>query len=285
MKSFLLPLTSQTNVSLVAQYAAKLGIQCGATINALFIRNDPKTALPFMGEGLTADMIQTFTSSVKQEGVLSAENAHAQFVEAMHNEGISETDACRTPGKESYTWHVSVGEIEDHVGRKARTADVAICQQPETFGDNQKHIFHDLLYRSGRPVILVPNTYTADKLTKNILIAWNGRAEVARAVGTALPFLRTAETVNLLQVGEIGEERPSLENAAEYLADHGIQSKLIAKDISGPVGDTILETAKETNANMIVIGAYSHSRWREMIVGGATKLMISNTHTPIFMSH
>lgn len=285
MKSILLPLTAQVADKNVMRIAGQFAFQFRASLKGLFVRADPRTVMPFMGEGLTADMIQDLSKATEREGLEQAEKAHSLFKTCMEDIGIHLMEAKPKTEGANARWKVAVGQVTDFAGRNARTADLAICVKPTSDIPDSQEIFHDLIYRSGRPVMIVPKG-CSDTPGRHIVIAWNGRAEGARAVGAALPLLWSAEKVTLLQIGDAHPDRPGLEDIADYLNDHGISAALEVRPAKGdPVGAQIRTAAKDLHGDMIVIGAYSHSRWREMILGGVTRHLIEHSELPIFMSH
>ncbi|TNE61920.1 MAG: universal stress protein [Alphaproteobacteria bacterium] len=282
MKSILLPLTNNMASETVTRVAAGVAREFSATLTGLFVRPDPRSAIPFMGEGLTAEMIQTLCDTAERESRSQAEMAEKHFGERMKAAGIplgSGGDGAKA------AWKVMVGEITDHVGRRARTADLAVCLQPDSSAPDTGDIFHDLLFRSGRSLLMVPKGYTGTT-GKHVMVAWNGRAEGARAVGGALPLLVAAAKVSVVQIGDIDEERPPLDEICHYLGEHGVKCSPEKRANSGaPVGEQLLTIAGEIGADLMVIGAYSHSRWREMILGGVTRDLVTKSPVPIFMSH
>lgn len=285
MKSILLPLTAQIADENVTRVAGLLAFQFRATLNGLFIRSDPRSAIPFMGEGLTADMIQDLCNAADEEGKEQAQEAMDRYAKCMEQTGVRVADSGTRPDGANARWRVVAGQITDHVGRRARTADLAVCAKPSIDSGDSQEIFHDLIYRSGRPVLMVPEE-SSEAPGRHILVSWNGRAEGARAVGAALPLLWSAEKITLLQIGEGNPDRPSLEDVADYLHDHGVSSTILHRDNDGsPIGGQILDVAKEEAVDMVVVGAYSHSRWREMILGGVTRHLVTHSTLPIFMSH
>lgn len=284
MKSIILPVTRDSDVNCLAASAAKLADRFDATLTGLFIRRDPKHAIPLLGEGLTAEMIQEMCDATQREGLRFAAKAEASFNAAA---AAAEIDTSQeNVGSSSVAlWRLLVGDISDHVGRCARTADFAVCERPQGKNSAQSEIFNDLVFRSGRSVLMLPEAYSGPMLD-NLLVAWNGRAECARAVGGALPVLKKASKVSILQVGDLGEDRPTLDDIGFYLKTHGITANHIRQPKTDTsVGATVLQTAHEINANSIVIGAFSTARWRELILGGVTKHLIEHSQLPIYMSH
>ncbi|UTW58056.1 universal stress protein [Kordiimonas sp. SCSIO 12603] len=285
MKSVLLPLTAHVDLAPVSEFTARFSKKHSATITALYVEPDPRTAIPFVGEGLSADIIQSVQEAAEQENDEHEKFCKEQFAEIMKSHSIAKKNGDDILPNSHYRWKTLVGEISDHIGRKARTADVSICMQPSDKHECYKHLFNDLIYRSGRPVLMIPTEGNFEVGT-NILIAWNGRAEVARSIANALPILRTAGKISIVQVDEIDEDRPSLYEAAEYLEDHGLTVSIIEQPQSNAgISDTILATAQDIQADLIVIGAYSHARWHEIILGSITTQIVANTKLPVFMSH
>ncbi|MBV1901225.1 MAG: universal stress protein [Kordiimonadaceae bacterium] len=289
MKSILLPLAANMGDHAAIHMAAHLATCFGAAINGLYIRPDPVGSIAFMGEGLTADMMQDLCDATTNEGLAQAARCQGIFNEIMAESGIG-TDKSSIPTAETNgacaRWQIAVGDITCHVGRKARTADVAICPQPAPEYPDLNDILQGLIYRSGRPVFMIPSGTKHLQAKPSIVIAWNGSAECARAIGAALPFLRIAEAITLLQVGNIKDERPTLDDAAQYLGDHGLKATTLQIEPSGQgVGADILSHKTVRAAQMIVAGAFSHSRWREMILGGVTSHLVEHSDKPLFMSH
>ena len=285
MKSILLPITSYTANENIMRIAGVLAFQYRASLKALFVRPDARSAIPFMGEGLTADMIQDLCNASEREGLEQANSAKTSFFTAMEAAGVAVADSHKKTEGASASWQVVAGEVADYVGRRARTSDMAICTRPDSRMVDSQEIFKDLVYRSGRPLIVIPTTYS-DTPGRRVLVGWNGSAECARAVGAALPILWSAEQVSLLQIGEANGDRPGLEDVAEYLADHGVNTEQIVEAKTGdPIGAQIHAAAVQQRADMIVLGAYSHSRWRELILGGVTQYLATHSELPIFMSH
>ncbi len=285
MKTVLLPLTAHMEISAISDFSIKFSQKYAATITALYVQADPRSAIPFVGEGLSGDMIQSIHEASQKEAEDQENKAKTNFANIMKQHDISERDSDDILPNSHYRWRTVTGEITDHVGRKARTFDVSLCMQPTADIDCNKHIFTDLIYRSGRPVLMLPASMHSS-VGENLLVAWNGSAEITRSIANALPILRLAKSVTLIQVGEIDPDRPTLKDAAEYLADHGIKALTEEKLVSNhSIAETILDTATEKQADMVIIGAYSHARWRELILGSVTRQLITQTSLPIFMSH
>jgi nucleotide-binding universal stress UspA family protein len=141
------------------------------------------------------------------------------------------------------------------------------------------------LFESGRPVLIAPPT-PPEKLGDVVVVAWNGSTETARTIGLAMPFLAQAETVVVLSVEDGMVPGPSGGEIAHGLMRNGIAAKtqqIRAGD--RPVGAAILDHCQELGADLLLKGAYTHSRLRQMIFGGATSHILGAAELPVIMAH
>jgi nucleotide-binding universal stress UspA family protein len=141
------------------------------------------------------------------------------------------------------------------------------------------------LFESGRPVLIAPPT-PPDKLGDVVVVAWNGSTETARTIALAMPFLAQAETVVVLSVEEGMVPGPSGGEIAHGLMRNGIAAKtqqIRAGDRA--VGAAILDQCRELGADLLLKGAYTHSRLRQMIFGGATSHILGAAELPVIMAH
>jgi nucleotide-binding universal stress UspA family protein len=145
---------------------------------------------------------------------------------------------------------------------------------------------HAAIFETGRPVLMLPAEPPA-KIGANVVIAWNGTAEAARAVAGAMPFLETAERVTALTIEtEKSVNRVGSDELAAYLGAHGIKvERAVVPRTDRPVGETILDFCKNGNADLLVTGAFTHSRLIQIILGGVTRHLIASTHLPVLMDH
>jgi nucleotide-binding universal stress UspA family protein len=141
------------------------------------------------------------------------------------------------------------------------------------------------LFESGRPVLIAPPT-PPDKLGDVVVVAWNGSTETARTIGVAMPFLTKAETVVVLSVEEGMVPGPSGGEVAHGLMRNGIAAK--TQQIRAgerATGAAILDQCRELGADLLLKGAYTHSRLRQMIFGGATSHILGAAELPVIMAH
>lgn len=170
----------------------------------------------------------------------------------------------------------------------ARHADAMVVPQPDRriVGDAGA-LAEYLVMESGRPVVIVPSAGDFAGVARHVVCAWNGTRESARAVADALPLLRRAEKVSILSVDPKGAERrmPGAD-VALHLARHGVTAEASTTYADGlGVGDALLSRIADLGADMLVMGAYGHSRAREAVFGGATRDVLDRMTVPVLMSH
>jgi nucleotide-binding universal stress UspA family protein len=180
------------------------------------------------------------------------------------------------------------------VPRAARVADLAIVGQhnprdPESFVAEQ--FVENVVLASGRPVLVVPYAGQFRSIASHVLIAWDGSREATRALHDAVPFLTRAKQVTVLTVNSLNGEPPMSRipgsDIAAVISRYGANVRTDevegAKNIS--IGETILSRAADLDSDFLVMGCYGHSRWRELILGGATRSILRSMTVPVLMSH
>ncbi|MEW5881919.1 MAG: universal stress protein [Pseudomonadota bacterium] len=182
------------------------------------------------------------------------------------------------------------GDIAEVVALHARYADLVIVNQTDPEADTRTNFADAVLMWVGRPVLVVPYTGQFKTLGERVLVAWNASREAARAVTDALPFLQRAQQVVVLSIAgkrttsEFGGTPGA--DVAVYLARHGVKTEVaptVAADVDA--GEEILSRAFDYGADLIVMGAYGHSRAREIVLGGATRTVLKSMTVPVLMSH
>jgi len=256
------------------EFAVALAKDHGAHL--LGIAFAPTALLPLYGADVgLADMSEVL-EGVKAQG----ETALQAFKARAKAEGVSVEGRLMQGMSE---------EFPRDFASSARHVDLAIIGQPRD-GDpliGQYALVERCLFASGRPVIIVPAAAEKIEVAGNVVVAWDGSAEAARAFNDALTFLKRPKRVVLLVgVPEEGKEPPRVDDMVAHLKRRGVSAEMIRFSTSeGDIGKTILAKAKELHADMIVMGAFHHSRWREFILGGVTLTMLEEATIPLFMAH
>ena len=208
----------------------------------------------------------------------TAAKAREMFEKAVAAAGI--TDRSR--------WSLVRGMPLESLSLRSRYADLVIVSQVNAENQNgaSEDMVDDLILVCGRPVLVIPYIGAPANFGKKVLVAWNASREAARAVADAMPILEAAESVEVFAVEPNGIGDAPGADIAEHLARHGVNataSKTTGLDIE--VGDVLLNHIADSGADMMVMGAYGHSRMRELVLGGATRHILQHMTVPVLFSH
>ena len=209
----------------------------------------------------------------------------AETIKSKFEEKASELDI-------PYEWVCINGIDVNFIIDNARYADIVVLPQGYSrFGEESTQRIDDYLsIYMGRPVIVLPDIKRVFNLPKRIIIAWDESQEATRAVHDVLPFLKYAENINVVCVSnEPEEEKANIiysDALRKHLSHHNINVEITYADqLSDGIGKTILQNAIEYDADLIVMGAYGSTRLKEIVLGGATRYLLTNTTIPLFLSH
>jgi nucleotide-binding universal stress UspA family protein len=188
-------------------------------------------------------------------------------------------------------WRVDEGDVIAMTKLHARYADLTVVGQGRDITNapyDLNFLPEELALGVGRPIVVVPRYGTFEKVGERILVAWNGSREATRAVHDALPLLQRASKVTILSINPESDSGPRVPSAdiALHLARHGVAAEAASTPgLDMGVGDFLLSRAADLSVDLIVMGAYGHSRVREMVLGGVTRHMLQNMTVPVLMSH
>lgn len=182
--------------------------------------------------------------------------------------------------------HDSYLKVRDQLIARARTSDLIVLAPSGEFASMCYDVMRAVVFTSGRPVVLVPEKSRKPAAWKKITVAWDGSAPAARALGDAMPLIERADAVEVVCVLPEEGKSPGGAPLAAHLARHcGLVNLSEIPLLHGDVGKTLRAHAVKTEADLIVMGAWSHSRLWEMVLGGATQDVLDNIETPTLLSH
>ena len=185
-----------------------------------------------------------------------------------------------------HDFHVVEGEVESVLRSDSRYVDLTIIpqRQDDMFDLNPYYELPDVLLGSACPVLMLPSGASLAQPVERAMVAWNGTHESARALSAALPgILADAKKVDVVTVASEGTHAADI---SAHIQRHGLEVDVHVFDESAAIaGRLLLEQAEKLNSQLLVMGAYGHSRLREMVLGGATKYVISNAGLPVFFTH
>ncbi len=183
----------------------------------------------------------------------------------------------------NWDWRTVNGLAGEVIAAAGATADIIVMGQ-ERDGAMSAPVAQVAL-SSGRPVLCVPHTGSFDTCGRRVLIAWRGTRESARALHDALPLLARAEHVILFTASDDDSDIGAAD-AVSHLADHGIKAELRQTTLGDlDAGAAILNAVSDNAADLLVMGAYGHSRVREFVFGGATRTVLRSMTVPTLISH
>ena len=224
--------------------------------------------------------------SFKQEGIEEVKRTRGMFESFMRDHNVPRSSPATS--SLSFGWLDDAPEGESVVGSYGRVFDIIVLSRPDA---NTTDLHHRALvsglFESGRPILMSPPS-PPKQLATNILIAWNCSTEQTRTIAFAMPLLQKADRVTVLTVtGGTAVPGPSCEQLIRCLRRNGIVATPLAigLDEGQSTGEAILATAASLGCDLLIKGAYTQSRLRQMIFGGATRHILANATLPVLMAH
>lgn len=180
--------------------------------------------------------------------------------------------------------------LDDHVVAHARMADLVVMAQAAEHNRARTALTEDVLFKSGRPLLLIPAGKPRRRTWDRIAIGWSPKAQAVHAVAAAMPLLRAANHVSIVTVNAkpsgAGHAPAPGHDLALHLARHGVRVEVRNVDsLDRTEGKALLDEAVAENADALVLGAYGHSRAREMVFGGVTRELLTRAPLPLFLMH
>jgi nucleotide-binding universal stress UspA family protein len=222
-------------------------------------------------------------ASMEAEAKTQAEAALKTFREAAERGGIA---------YETRTGQALDTTLASVLGMHARYADLAVLGQvdPDQLPYVGSDLPADVVLAAGRPLLVVPHDWAPRPLGERVLVAWDASREAARAVGDALPLLERAASVLVVSINPqptpLGHGEVPGADIAVHLARHGINVEVQSIETDRmDVGEALLSVAADRARDLLVMGAYAHSRLRELVLGGATRTVLARTTLPVLMAH
>ena len=286
LRKILVPVTGRDSDRAVLAMGFTVARIFDAHVEALHVKIDARDAIPMLGDGMSAALIEELMKAAEKDAAADAETARQHFEAARAAAQAAVTQSAPGPGMASGWFKSVTGRIDDIVPAEARLSDLVVFSQGAGRGDNRMAVtLESTLLDSSRPLLLAPDR-PPTKIGGTVAIAWNGSAECTRAVAAAMPFLLRAATVHILTAHTSSTAPEEGGRLADYLAWHGIQAGIhMVKPHDEPVGSALVARASELGADFLVMGGYGHSRVREMILGGVTRYIFDHPNLPVLIAH
>lgn len=229
-----------------------------------------------------APPVAEYTAQAQEELRNQAQQAAQRFAEA-----------CRTAGVKSFETVVDEGAQATSVVSHAHCSDITVISQAgpaSPLARLTQSVVEQVVLYSARPTLVVPHTGHFTQVGQRVLVAWDDSREAARAVADALPLLCRAKSVMVVQWNEPGNavsrtQRERLESFQRWLMWHGVNAEVQTETTQMHIAQALESRALSMQADLIVMGAYGHSRWAERVLGGATRGLLQSMKVPVLMSH
>jgi nucleotide-binding universal stress UspA family protein len=279
MKTILVPMENHDAMQSALETSLLLARPFGSYIEGFALRWE-------INEFAGGDIAGSFPLATYREDIAEESKQARQIFESF----MQKHDVPRATGTTvslSFGWLDEVPEGESFVGSYGRVFDVIVMNRPDANSTGlYTRAIESGLFESGRPILLSPPS-PPRQIATNVLIAWNCSTEQARATAFAMPLLQKADRVTVLTViGGTGVPGPSAEQLIRYLQRNGIVAEPLRVELDGrSTGKAILATAQSLGCDLLIKGAYTQSRLRQMIFGGATQHVLANAALPVLLAN
>lgn len=281
MRTLLVPFFDDDKAEAALAGACRVARRFSAHVEGLFVLRPPPV---FEGEGIA--MAGSYMTQFREEGRRLADSAKQRFERFISAQNISVRSLGEAEDAPTAGWRELEGLEGPVISDHARLFDMMVIGRE--FG----HPWFDWqvmceagLFESGRPVLVTPDK-SVSALGETVMVAWNGGTETARAISMSMPFLTQAKSVLVLTVEGATVPGPSGDAVAQHLRRNGINASSKTVGLSGhAAGEVIANEAQELGADMIVKGAYTNSRLRQLVFGGATRYLLGKAGLPLLLAH
>jgi nucleotide-binding universal stress UspA family protein len=277
MKAVLVPIEQSDVLPSILETTRLLATRFGAYVEGLPLRFDLTAMLPLDAVGGAV-----FPSPDWSDDDVTL-RAKESFEDFMAAHGIARFGGGEGP---SYAWQEDPPRGEAYLGSRARIFDITVVGRPGVRNANPRmSTLETVLFESGRPILMAPPT-PPQSLGEVITIAWNRSSETARAVALAMPLLKRAQRVVVLGVKGTPVPGPGPEDLARMLVLHGIpaEARMWPGDVTN-AGQGFLAGAAEIGSDLLIKGAFTQSRLRQMIFGGPTAHVLAEATIPVLLAH
>jgi len=253
--------------------ALAIAQRCEAHLTGVYV-----DSVPMAPELLAMSAAPVLMDTIVQEETERADKARQRFDSTLDGSGVLNS------------FRRGSGPRFVALSTHARYADLIIIAQDDDSAPTTGGFADYVVMDCGRPVLMAPFIGAAAPVDGTVVVAWNGTRESARAVNDAMPLLAMAQQVQVLVIDP--DDTPLYDAAlpgadlCEHLARHGLKAEAkVIRGASNSAGDQLLSHVADISANLVVMGAYGHSRLREMVLGGVTRHMLQHMTVPVLMSH
>jgi nucleotide-binding universal stress UspA family protein len=286
LRTILIPVRGDGKGEGVLDHALALGRRFNAHLAVVHCRPRPEDMLPF-GVYAPASFKEQIRSSATAMADVEEGRVKALFQDycSRHDLVVVDSIGAAPRDRPSASFSEATGKQAAVVAIRGRLADIIAVAQPDRDLDLGFNTLEAALLETGKLVLLCPRVQV-DRIGQHVAIGWNGSAEAASAVGAALPILLAADQVSVLSAVTGGRIDLTPEDLQAYLSSHDVRAKLETFDAGATeVGQGLLKAARDTGSDVLLLGAYGHSRRRSLVMGGVTQHVIDHARLPVLLIH
>lgn len=287
LKTILAPISGAARDELTLAAALTIARDFDAHVDAMFSRLPASASVPIIGEGVSGAVIEQLMTAADQEWSRREQSARHAFERAVGDFDVTLHEEPPGPTSATAAFRELSGSEDDLVVAAGHLSDLIVLghKRGEDEDAQLALTLEAALFQGSRPVLLAPSV-PGQHIGQVAAIAWNGSAEAARAVAGAMPLLHKADAVHILTAGTRKTDLSVAEKLSDYLAWHGILAAVRpVEKVDASVGAALLVTAEDLGADLLVMGGYTHSRLRQLILGGVTRYMLGHANLPVLMNH
>lgn len=284
IKSIFAPVTAATASGASLDTTILLARLFRAHADVLFIKEDVRKVLRSAALDESGYAAQEMVESLNREQDKAEKIARIKFDDLLEQHRIDYRESTLPAELSSAFWRVVDGSAADEIVQRGAAYDIVVAAR-SVDKVASRPIVEAAVFGTGCPVLVAPPA-PPKVIGENIMIGWNQSAPSARAVRYAMPFLESAARVEIFAVATGAKQGASPHDIAHYLSWHDIKAQVngVLPDRRS-IGEMLLAEAKTSGADLLVLGAFSHSRLREMVLGGVTQYVLDHAEVPLLMAH
>ncbi len=285
IKTILLPIRESDTADSLMESALSLAVHNQAHLDLLYVQRNAEQLMPFATLGLTSSMRQTIVDSATAASAEESDKLEQRFQALCGKFDVTLQPRGTDPGKPSADFLVRSGMRDELIAQFGRLADLIVVPQPVNAGKPPSSLRAALL-ETRRPLLILPRNKVWNRPGQRLAIGWNNSKEAAQAMVAVLPSLLTAERVCILSSQKRMQQVPNADAACLYLHCQGVSAETVIMDASAKsAGAALLAKARELDCDRLVVGGYSRSKIREVVLGGVTGYLLEHADLPVLMVH
>ncbi|MSO65098.1 MAG: universal stress protein [Alphaproteobacteria bacterium] len=284
VRIILAPVSGMEQPNTTLDTALQVGRQMNAHVEAFHVSLDPRGSAAYMAEGMTSNIHRDIMNAVEQEGKERRDRARRRFEDACKRCNAPVTVG-RAPGGFAASFATALGREDELLAMRGRVSDLIVVARSPNQGDATRTTIDIAVLETGRPVLIAPPR-AVSAFGTTIAVVWNGTIEATRAVEAGLQFITAAQRVVILALPERHYGGTAVQDLVTYLSCHGVTAETVdIHDVRGGRGHALVRGAQQAGCDMMVMGAYTRSRLRHLVFGGATSEVLVQSGIPVLMSH